>query len=439
MNVAFRRTRAHLAPGLALAQQFTGQGAIETAALGAEVMLSDGRVLVDFGSYAVTLAGHRPEPVVRAVERQLACLPTSTKSLANDIAPAFAERLVQFVNHPRLQRVWLGNNGSDVVEAALKLARLSTGRLRVLAVDGAYHGKSLGALAATASPRYRAGLEPLLTNVTHLPIDADAAEREMRVGDIAALIVEPVQGEGGVRPLPVSVLRVWREACRRHGVFFISDEVQMGLYRCGAAVLSIEWGLDPDAVLFGKVLGGGVLPLSAVVCSEEMFAPLLEDPFVHSLAFAGHPLSCAGGLAALEELQRLATRGSDLSVALERGFHGLVQEFPDVVRGARGRGLAWGMECRSVAASGHVLAELAPAGLIVSPCLGRPEVLRFLPPLVTSPEQVKVAFAAIQRGCVEAREAVPQPPVPASEIERHVDTGGCVWIYPLEELPDHVD
>src|SRR6478752_2429537 len=165
------QARNHLAPGLALGQKITGQGAVEISARGAVVELSDGRQVLDFGSYAVTLLGHQHPEVVAAVQDQLQRMSTSTRSLANPVTTELAERLVAVLSPSRLRRVWFGQNGTDAVEAALKLARLAAGRPRILAVEGGYHGKSLGSLAVTWGPRYRRGLESVLAPVTHISRD----------------------------------------------------------------------------------------------------------------------------------------------------------------------------------------------------------------------------------------------------------------------------
>ncbi|HEV3071806.1 MAG TPA: aspartate aminotransferase family protein [Solirubrobacteraceae bacterium] len=395
----FRRARRRLAPGIVLAQKLTGRGALEVAAEGAEVELSDGRVVLDFGSYGVTLLGHRCPAVLAAVERQLGRLPTSTRALANEITPLLAERLVELTDPRRFSRVYLGQDGADAVEAALKLARLASGRPRVLALEGAYHGKTLGALAATAHPGFRAGLDGLLGGVTHIRWEPDAVAAQVRHGDVAALLFEPIQGEGGLRALPSALLERWAHDARAADVFVISDEVQVGLRRCGPVSVALAMGLEPDAVLFGKHLGGGVLPLSAAVCTEELYRPLLRDPFTHTATFAGHPLCCAAGVAALEELERHASAGTALAVALERHLDALARTWPEVVAQVRTHGLAAALECRTRALTGELLAELGPNGLLVSPCLSSPETIRLLPPIVTDDTQLERAMGVISGAC----------------------------------------
>lgn len=400
------QARNHLAPGLALGQKITGQGAVEISARGAVVELSDGRQVLDFGSYAVTLLGHQHPEVVAAVQDQLQRMSTSTRSLANPVTTELAERLVAVLSPSRLRRVWFGQNGTDAVEAALKLARLAAGRPRILAVEGGYHGKSLGSLAVTWGPRYRRGLESVLAPVTHISRDdPEAVAREAANGDVAALIVEPVQGESGVVPLAPSVLRGWAADAHAAGAFVIADEVQCGLWRAGAPSLSLSprLHLDPDAVLLGKPLGGGILPLSAAVFADRLYAPMKADPFIHTATFSGHPLSCAAGLAGLRAMERLAPRAAQVGARLDQDLHAIAGDFPDVITAVRGQGLIWGLEFGSSAEAGIVLTELSESGLLLSPCLGRPEVLRLLPPMVVTDAQLDTALALLSAAVSTAR------------------------------------
>ncbi|MFJ2113755.1 aspartate aminotransferase family protein [Streptomyces sp. NPDC087850] len=396
---ALAAVRAHLSPQLALVYGMNGTGAVEADGAGARLRLSDGRRLLDFGSYAVTLLGQRHPDVVRAVRRELEAMPVSTRVLGNPTTARFARALAGWADPGRLTKVWLGLNGSDAVEAALKLARLATGRTRVLAVEGAYHGKSLGALAATWNPRYRRSLESLLPGVTHLAPDVSAIAAAFAGPEVAAVLVEPVQGEGGVRPLDAVFLRALGDAARTHGAFVIADEIQTGLRRCGPRLAGADSGLEPDAVLLGKALGGGVQPVSAVVATPELYRPLAEDPFVHTTTFSGHPLGAAAGLATLVAVEELAPRGDRLAGLLAAGLTDLARRHPSLVTEVRGRGLLWGVEFGTDAVAGHVLMELGRSGLVVSPCLGRPEVLRLLPPLVATDEEAQEALSVLDAVC----------------------------------------
>jgi putrescine aminotransferase len=404
----FRRFRRHLSPRLALLYGINGANAAEATAGGAEVVLSDGRRVLDFGSYAVTLLGHRHPAVTSRVSDELDTMPTSTRVLANPTTARLAADLVDYVDPARLTRAWLGLNGCDAVELALKLARVRTGRTRVVAVQGGYHGKSLGALATTWSHRYRAGLEPLLPGCVHLPYPAgeDLVDAAFAGGDVAAVIVEPVQGEAGVRPLSAAFLRLVAERAHAAGAFVIADEIQCGLRRCGARALSVAHGMRPDAVLLGKALGGGVLPLSAVVATQELYLPLLGDPFLHSTTFSGHPLCAAAGVAALATIEEHAAHGARLAERFGAGLAELGRRHPGLVVQTRGEGLLWGIEFANPGVAGEVLADLGPRGLLVSPCLGRPEVIRVMPPIVATVEQVDHALKLLAASCSAAARAL---------------------------------
>ncbi|MEU5401412.1 aspartate aminotransferase family protein [Streptomyces sp. NPDC005963] len=406
--------RRHLSPQLALVYGMNGSGAIESSGRGARLELSDGRAALDFGSYAVTLLGQRHPAVVAAVRAELDAMPVSTRVLGNGTTARFAAALAAYVDPDRLTKVWLGLNGSDAVEAALKLARLATGRTRVLAVEGAYHGKSLGALAVTWNARYRHSLEPLLPGVTHIAADPSSIPGAFADGDVAAVLVEPVQGEGGVRPLDPGFLHSLASTAHEHGAFVIVDEIQTGLRRCGPSLVSTDIGLRPDAVLLGKALGGGVQPVSAVVATERFYAPLAADPFVHTTTFSGHPLGAAAGTAALAAVETLAERGERLAQLLSTGLAGLARRHPELITEVRGRGLLWGVEFVTPAVAGDVLLESGRRGLMVSPCLGQPEVLRLLPPLVATDEEAEEALAALDAVCAavpeEFRHPAPTPP-----------------------------
>ncbi|HET8956377.1 MAG TPA: aspartate aminotransferase family protein [Solirubrobacterales bacterium] len=403
----FDLLRERTAPGTALAAKLAGGGAVEEAAEGARVRLSDGREAIDFGAYGVTLLGHRHPAVVAAVEDQLRRMPTATRLLANAETAAFAEELAARFDLGGT-RVWLGSDGADAVEAALKLARRASGRMRVLAVEGGFHGKTLGALALTWNPAFREGLEPLLAAVTHIdPQDAGAVARETAAGDVAALVFEPRQGEGGARALGLEILRRWARDARAAGAFVISDEVQAGLRRCGPPSVALEAGVEIDALLFGKALGGGVMPLSAVVAGERLFEPLRTDPTFHTATFAGHPLACAAGRAALRANDELAASAAILGARLERELDRLAAAHPEVVVTVHGAGLMHALELATPAMAGSMLLDLAQAGLLVSPCLSAPSSLRLLPPMVTGDDELDTALELLDGTLAVARRFAP--------------------------------
>ncbi|MFE9098238.1 aspartate aminotransferase family protein [Streptomyces sp. NPDC007264] len=391
----FRRVKRHFSPALAVAGRFTGQGAVEVSADGCRVTLSDGRTLLDFGSYAVALLGHGNPAIVEAVRAQLDVMPTSTRTVQSSVTPLAAERLTEYVGGG-LGRVYFGCGGADAVEASVKLARMATGRTTVVAVDGAFHGKSLGALALTDNPRFRSGLEPLLQGVVRVSADdPEAVAKAVREHEVAAVVFEPVQAENGVRILDGTILAQWCRDAHAQGAFVVSDEIQVGLRRCGVRSMAVAAGLDVDCVLLGKPLGGGVLPVSAAVGNDRLFAPLLADPMVHTATFSGHPLSTAVIPVALDLIERHAEQGERVEAAMREGLAGLRRQYPDIVVETRGRGLLWGIDYRSPELAGDVLTGLAQRGMVVSPCLSRPATIRLLPPIVATDADVKEAMTLL--------------------------------------------
>lgn len=393
-RVALRTVRELLVPGQADLFRLLGGGAVEAGAEGAEVRLSNGRTAIDFGSYAVTLLGHRHPSVVSAVSAALESQPTSTRVLANPTVASFARALVDAFDPERLRRVVVGLNGSDVVEAATKLAMAATGLPKLLAVDGGFHGKTLGALALTADGERRRPFEPLLGHVRHIPIEAGAVADALDTEPAAALVVEPIQGEGGGRVIPRDVLRRWAADARSRGAFIIVDEIQVGLRRCGPMSVALDAGVEPDALLLGKPLGGGVMPLSAMIGTEELFRPLAEDPFFHTATFGGHPASCAAGIAALDVIQGGDEQVQRVASALVNALDVIGSSHAPLLS-TRSFGLFGVLECATVEAAQLLAMECARSGLLLTPCLTAPHVLRVLPPMVATDDQLERGFGVL--------------------------------------------
>jgi putrescine aminotransferase len=387
----------HMVPGLVQRQRVIGGGAHEVLGDGAVVHLSNGRTVLDFGSYAVPLFGHRPAPVLDLVRAALDQMPATTRLLPSPQAMRFAERLAAAIAPGRLPRVCLGLNGSDAVETAMKLAIARTGRPALLAVAGGFHGKTLGALAATSDADRRRPVLGFLGDVRHIPWDPEAVAAAARERPFAALIVEPVQGEGGARAIPAGLLRRWARDAHAAGAYVIADEIQCGLRRCGPVSVAEHEQLGADAILFGKALGGGVMPLSAVVCSDDLFQPLIDDPYFHTTTFGGHPASCAAGLAALDLIDGLDEQFARAS----RGLAAMM----DALRGlgpvtrSEATGLFGALEFGTPAAAATAVLQAGRRGLLTAPCLTAPRVTRLLPPVVTTPAQFAQATATLTAVC----------------------------------------
>src|SRR5262245_53196599 len=272
--------RDHVNGGLARLLALMG-APVEVHSDGALVFGDDGAYYLDAGGFGVFLLGHCHPAVVAAVARQLHKHPLSTRVLLNGQLAA-ASKLLAEAAPGDLTYVVFTNSGAEAVEAGLKLARLNGSR-RIVAMEGGFHGKTMGALSATGREAYRLPFFPLLPDVEHVPFgDVDALERALAADPgSACVILEPVQAEGGVVLPPPGYLRQVSELCRAGGAFLIVDEIQSGLGRLGRWWGISGEGMEPDAMLVGKTLSGGAVPIGAAVATPRAFAPLAKDPLLH--------------------------------------------------------------------------------------------------------------------------------------------------------------
>lgn len=392
-----RLYRDHLAAGRAVLGTVLG-GMVETASEGAWVFTEDGRRYLDFGGYGVFILGHRHPAVTAAVHRQVDTHPLASRVFLEPVAARAAEALAGRTPDG-LNRVHFVNSGAEATEAALKLAR-AHGRTALVSTAGGYHGKTLGALSATPNPTYQRPFEPLLPDTTVVPYgDAGAlADTLAPLGERACVIVEPVQGEGGVRIPPPGYLAEVGRLCAAHGAFLVVDEIQTGLGRLGS-----WWGLDgervrPDALLVGKGLSGGVVPVAAMVATDAAYRPFSRDPYLHTSTFAASPIACAAALAAVETLARedAVPRARAIGLRLLHGVRAAcAPHLGGLVGEVRGRGLLIGLEFTAEQAVGETILELVGHGVLVNHSLNAGRVLRLTPPAVVGEDEVRLFLAAL--------------------------------------------
>ena len=353
---------------------------------GARLWDSEGRAYVDLGAtHGVGNLGASPPEVVRAIEAQARDLLYLGSGYANPVRDAFLERLLSLLP-ASFGRVFLSNSGTEAVEAALKVARSATGRTKVVAAMRGFHGRTMGSLSATWRRELRAPFEPLVPGFEHVPFN-DPVALEAAVDETTALVLlEPVQGEGGVHVATDDYLRAARRAADRTGAVLAFDEVQTGLGRTGRLFAFERWGVVPDLLLLAKSLAGGV-PIGATVIAEEVARRFRGS---HHSTFGGNPLACAAGLAALDRLvrDRLPERAERLG---EVGLQSLASLSSDRVREVRGLGLLLGVELRERVAP--YLAELERRGFLA--ISAGTTVLRLLPPLVIPEEDWAAGLTAI--------------------------------------------
>jgi acetylornithine aminotransferase len=362
-------------PPLALA---SGEGAVVTDV--------DGKSYVDLlGGIAVNILGHRHPAVIEAVTRQLNTLGHTSNLYATEPGVALAESLVGLLGADA--RVFFCNSGTEANEVAFKITRL-TGRTKLVAAHGAFHGRTMGSLALTGQPSKQEPFEPLPGDVSHVPY-GDVAALEAAVDDAtAAVFLEPIMGEGGVVVPPAGYLVAAREITTKHGALLVLDEVQTGMGRTGAFFAHQHDGTTPDIVTLAKGLGGG-LPIGACLAVGKT-ADLLT-PGLHGSTFGGNPVCTAAANAVIKVLadDELVGRADVLGKTLSHGIEALHHPLVDYVRG---RGLLQGVVLTADAAK-PVEAAARDAGFLVN--AAAPDVIRLAPPLVITEAQIDEFLTAL--------------------------------------------
>ena len=341
----------------------------------------------------VALIGHAHPAVAAAVARQAETLITCPEIFYNDQRAQLLEKLVQ-ITPEGIARAFLCNSGAEANEAAIKFARLFTGRTDIIATQRGFHGRTMGALSATWEPKYREPFQPLVPGFHHIPYDnLDALESALNA-QVAAVIVEAVQGEGGVRPASFGYLKKAHQLCKKAGALLIVDEVQTGFGRTGRWFACQYDDMTPDLLTLGKGIAGGV-PMGAVAIHERLGT---LPPVSHGSTFGGNPLACAAALATVNvlETQDLPTRSAKVGAQLLQLLQDEIGQLP-IVRQIRGRGLMIGIELRTRVTP--ALQKLQELGILALPA--GPTVLRLLPPLIIEISELEKAVSAIRTALTE--------------------------------------
>jgi putrescine aminotransferase len=363
------------------AVEWSGQGSILKDNLGREYIDC-------LGGFGIFSAGVNHPRVVRAVKAQLERMALNSQELLEPWRGALAKVLAA-ATPGDLHNSFFINNGTDAIEGALKLARLYTKKAGFISAINAFHGKSLGSLSLMGKAMFRQPFWPLLGDVYFVPFgDAAALEQEIEKAEavgvgIAAVLLEPVQGEAGVIVPPDTYFPAVRDICTRHGVLLIADEVQTGMGRTGRLWGVDHWNVVPDILCLGKSLGGGVMPLSAFIAPERIWEVMIPNPIIHSTTFGGNPLACAAGLAAMEVTlaEDLPGQAAKSGAYLMEAMGALAQRYPHMVAEVRGKGLLIGLEFQTQEIGWNVAAGLFKRGVLVAGTYARAKTLRFEPAL----------------------------------------------------------
>jgi len=354
---------------------------------GARIWDDQGREYIDcVAGHGVVIVGHCNPAVVQAIRQQSEKLITCPEVFYNDVRARLLERLVS-VSPENLKRAYLCNSGAEAVEAALKFARLSTGRYGIVAAMKGFHGRTMGALSATWKRKYRKPFSPLVPGFSHVPYNKLEAMEEAVDENTAAVILEVIQGEGGVNPGTREYLQGVRELCDAKGALLIIDEVQTGFGRTGKLFACEHYDLQPDMMCVAKGIAGGV-PMGAVLLADKVKN---IKPGVHGSTFGGNPLACAASLAAIDYIIE-----QDLVGQAKRKGEWVVNRLSKtdlrLIREIRGKGLMIGIQIRKRVTP--YLEALMSKGVMALPAGGT--VLRLLPPLVITDEELATVCDAIE-------------------------------------------
>jgi LysW-gamma-L-lysine/LysW-L-ornithine aminotransferase len=365
-----------------MAQTFAKRDLTITKGKGALVWDINGNQYIDCtGSYGVAIVGHCHPKVVAAVQKQVETLIACHASFYNDTRSELLQKLISIA--PKgLDRVFLSSSGAESVECALKLARKKSGKTEIISMMGAFHGKTMGALSATWKKKYRGPFMPLVPGFKHVPANNLEKVKEAITDKTAAIIVEPIRGEGGILMNSDNFLPGLREICDDKNVLLIFDEVQTGFGRTGKTFACEHYNVVPDIMCLAKSVAGG-LPMAATFAKEEVMAAFKKGE--HSSTFSGNPLVCAAASAAIDVLkeEKLAERAATLG----NYFKGKLEELAEkhkIIREVRGLGLMIGVEMRFDVY--NIIMDCMNNGVLVLDA-GK-NVVRFLPPLVIEKQQI---------------------------------------------------
>ena len=405
MSTTVAQYARHVDPAFVKLLGVLGYGRVFTRAEGVFVWDDRGRryldLLAGFGSANL---GHNHPRLISRLRAFLDEQPVNLSHTGPSPHTAQVAEALAAAAGPPLEMTLFSNNGAEAVEAAIKAARAATRRSRIVFCEGAYHGLSLGTLSLSASKRMRQPFEPLLPDCLAVPFgDADALERVVRAGDVAAFLVEPVQIEGGIRFPPSGYLRAARSLCSKHGTLLAFDEVQTGYGRTGSMFAFQQEDAVPDLLILGKSAGGSIAPVAMTLTTRRVQKKAygsMRRFDLHGSTFAGNAFACAAALETLRITadERLVERSRDLGTEMLTALRARLRNHP-LVADVRGRGLLIGVELRGPVArtlAGQWLAlALLEAGLIVQPASQAWEVIRIEPPLTIDRAEIAHAIETI--------------------------------------------
>ena len=383
------------------------EGAVEYRDGGVYTYDNNGKRYLDcLGGYGIFNVGHRHPKVIEAVKNQLDQVCLHSQDLLNPWAAYLAKQLAAIAPGD-LKYSFFCNSGSEAVEGAIKLARLYTGKTEIISTKNSYHGVSMGALSATGRDVFRKPFEPLLNGFVHVPFgDIEAIENAI-TKNTAAVILEPIQGEGGINLPPDGYLRKVRQLTQKKGVLLILDEVQTGMGRTGRMFACEHESVVPDILCLAKALGGGVMPIGAFMSTSKIWRVLEPNPSIHNSTFGGNPLACTAASACIEVLleEHLPARAAMMGNLFTRKLKELQALFPQYIADVRGRGLLIGLEFQTKEVREQVQVELFHRGVLVAATMNANRTVRIEPPLIITEAQVHLMIETLSGILQELKDA----------------------------------
>ncbi len=409
LNEVAENYGSHINPGFLEYRKAAGGDALalEWKAEGDHFWDIQGREYIDcLGGFGVYNCGHRNPTVVKAVTDQIAKQPLSSAELV-DANRALLARILADVTPGDLKYTFFTSSGTEAIESAIKFAALSTGRHHFIAFEGDFHGKTHGSLSMTAKSDYRGPFLPLLQGTRHCKFgDLDMLRKTVEVMDYvgelpAAIIFEPIQGENGIIIPPDDFIPGIRQICDEYGILMVADEVQAGMGRTGTLFAVDYYDVAPDILCLAKALGGGVMPVSACVCTEEAFKGMFPNPLLHSTTTGGSPTATAAAIACFnvmlkEDLPGKSKRAGEM---FTEGLTKVMKKYPKLMTDVRGRGLFMAMEFVDGDMGYEVVYEMFNRKVLVSGSLINAKTIRVEPPLTISDDHIKHAIEVIDESC----------------------------------------
>ena len=363
----------------------------------------NGKEFLDMlGGFGVYVTGHRHPKVLKAVVDQLNRQGIHSQELIDPLRTYLAH-LVSLITPGDLQYAFLTNSGTESVEGCLKMAILTTGRRKLIGMIGGFHGKSMGSLGGTSKAVFREPFLPLM-NWSHVPFgDAGALKTMMESCDfsgdrVAAVVIEPILGEGGIVVAPPGYLAAARELCDKYGAMLVFDEIQSGMGRTGRMFACEHDGVAPDLMALGKGFGGGIMPIGACVGTAKTWQKYIENPFLHTTTFGGNPPACAAAIATINVLldEELPRQAGEKGEYLLKALNALAAKYPRILVLARGRGLMLGMEFADNDLGYEVAKQLFGRNILISGTYINARVLRLEPALTISRAQLDQFLGALE-------------------------------------------